>query len=36
VVLQSIDLRVGKGLLWVWDAAKRIIYPAAHITVASD
>jgi hypothetical protein len=35
-VQQSVDLRVGEGLLDAWDAAERIIYPAAHITVTSD
>jgi hypothetical protein len=32
----SVVFEAGKGLLWVWDARERIIYPAAHITASSD
>jgi hypothetical protein len=31
----SVVFEAGKGLLWVWDARERIIYPAAHITASS-
>jgi hypothetical protein len=32
----SVVFEAGKGLLYVWDGAERILYPDAHITAVTD